>query len=336
MFGLIGAGRWAQVHKEALESLEHRLACVLVSSEASKKRVERDWGVRATTEMQGFLSYGGEAVIIASPNYLHDEHAALCLNAGKHVLVEKPMAITLAGCDRILEAARRSGKVLAVGLEMRVFTLFAKVKELLDAGAVGKPIYLKLDLWRRPYREGAGGWKGDPAKLGSSILEEPVHYLDLARWYLKDAWGEPSSVQAWATSRPGKEDLWENLDVRLEFSGARAIVTRSIAAYGHHVYLELVGETGSLRASWEGRFDLDFEPQVALWLHTSGERDAYAERPEVPVGGHAFDLSKQTRAFIEAIRKGSPPAATGVDGRASVALCLAVERSLHAGRPIHL
>lgn len=336
--GMIGAGRWAEVHKQALESRGAKLGAVLVSSEASRKRVETEWGVRATTDMQSFLSYGSEAVIVVSPNYLHGEHGVAALNAGKHVLVEKPMATTLDDCDRMVEAAKRTAKVLAVGLEMRVFTLFERVKRIIDRDEIGKPIHLKLDLWRRPYREGAGGWKTDPQKLGSSILEEPIHYLDLARWYLLGTSGEPVKLQAWANSRQGRAYLNENLDVRLEYAdNTQALVTRSVAAFEHTVTLNIVGEKGSLRAVWSGSMDLDENPSAELWLHTSGDRDALAERLEVEQKtGHAFDVPRQTEAFLSAVRQGTRPPTTGEDGRASVALCLAVERSLTKGAEINL
>ncbi len=155
-------------------------------------------------------------------------------------------------------------------------------------------------------------------------MEEPIHYLDLARWYL----GEPASLQAWANSRAGREGAWENLDVRLEFGNAQALVTRSVAAFGHRVNLQLVGERGSLWAVWSGTQDLDEQPKMGLWLHQSEDRDAPAERLETPLSGHAFDLPKQTAAFIAAIKQGAPPPATGEDGRAAVAMCLAVERAL--------
>lgn len=336
--GMIGAGHWAEVHKEALDEVGATLETVLVSSDASRERVEKEWKVRTTTDMQAFLSYGTEAVIIVSPNYLHADHSVAALNADKHVLVEKPMATTLKDCDRMLNAAKRVKKVLAVGLEMRVFTLFERVKSILDAGEIGKPIHLKLDLWRRPYRTGAGGWKTDPEKLGSSILEEPIHYLDLARWYLLETSGEPVSLQAWANSRSGREYLNENLDVRLEYTdGTQALITRSIAAFEHTVNLEIVSEKGSLRATWSGKMDLDKQPSAKLWLHTSGDRDVPAEQLKVEQKtGHAFDVPKQTTAFLKAIHQRIPPPAGGEDGRAAVVLCLAVEKSLEASSLIAL
>lgn len=328
--GLIGAGRWAEVHRQAL--LAHGLAPagVLVASTASQARVLTDWEVRATTDPGEFFAWEMDAVIVASPNYLHAEHAIAALEAGRHVLVEKPMATTLADCDAMIAAAERAGKVLAVGLEMRRFQLFEAVKAVLDAGEIGAPLHLKLDLWRRPHRSGAGGWKADPDKLGSAILEEPIHYLDLARWLL----GEPAYVQAWANSRPGREYLFENLDVQLGFAGGGlALVTRSIAAYRHAVNLKLVGDKGALEARWEGEMDMDPTPKVSLVVHTA-RGTALRDVPQQT--GHAYDVPRQTGAFIAAIRDGARPPADQYDGRAAVALCLAVEEALRQKQPISL
>jgi len=330
-FGLIGGGRWAQVHKDALATMGAELAAVLVASTQSAERVTREWGVPSFTQLESFLAQEFDAVIVASPNYLHAQHAVASLESGRHVLVEKPMALNVADCDRIASAADRSGKVVAVGLEMRFFKLFERVKELLDDGAVGTPLHLRLDLWRRPYRAGAGGWKSDPAKVGSSILEEPIHYLDLARWYLAPHLGEPTKVHAWATGREDAPAAWENLDVRLDFGDGRALVTRSIAAWGHQVRLHLVGTAGALQAVWRGDMDLDPHPLQALVVKRGHHTDAEAVQVPVAPSGHAFDLPRQTQTFMQAVAGQATSLASAADGRAAVALCLAVERALHAG-----
>ena len=306
--GLVGAGRWAGVHRDALRSVAAegdavQLAAVAVSSEASAERVREAWAVAAFADVDAMLDQDLDAVIVASPNYLHADHGVAALEAGCHVLVEKPMAITLEGCDALLDAAERNGRVLAVGQEMRVFTLFERIREIIDEGAIGAPLHLDLRLFRRPYRGGSGGWKSDPAKLGSSVLEEPIHYLDLARWYFEGHHGEPARLRARAVSRRGRAALHENLDVQLAWpGGALASVTRSIAGWGHRVALDLVGEDGAVRARWEGDLDTDPEPRVSLALHRGDLRDAaLAERIDVP-GGR--------------------------DGRAAVALSLAVDASL--------
>ncbi len=324
--GIIGGGRWAAAHRSALESTGTPLAGVLVRTAASARRLQDAWRVPATTELEAFLAFEMDAVIVASPNYLHAEHAVAALEAGKHVLVEKPMATTIEDCDRMLAAARRADRVLAVGHEMRVFRWLEALRA--EAGRLGPPTHLDLRLFRRPHRSGSSGWKQDPVKLGSSILEEPIHYLDLARWYL----GEVVELQAWATSRPGREGLYENLDVRLAFeSGARAMVTRSIAGFEHHLRCDLNAADGSLRGRWDGRQDADEEPTVALWVQ-DGDGIRSAAVPQR--SGHAFDLPRQTAAFLRAVTEGTPVPADGADGRVAVALCLAVERSLAEGSTV--
>lgn len=335
-FGLVGGGRWAQVHRDALAAAGAELAAVLVASDASAERIRSDWGVASFTALDPFLAQEFEAVIVASPNYLHAEHAVAALGSGRHVLVEKPMALDLAGCDRILAAASAADRMVAIGLEMRFFKLFARVKRLVDDGAVGRPLHLRLDLWRRPYRAGAGGWKSDPTKVGSSVLEEPIHYLDLARWFLAPLVGEPRALAAWATQRPDAVTAWENLDVRLDFGSAQALVTRSLAAWGHAVRLQLVGDAGALQASWQGSMDLDPEPKQSLTLKRGHQPDAVVEQLEVEPSGHAFDVPSQTRAFLNALNGEPSQLASGADGRAAVALSLAVEAALEAGTAVTL
>ncbi len=321
--GLIGGGRWAAMHRSALHACGLSPAAVLVRTRETADRLRSEWRVPVSTDLEAFLREDLDAVVVASPNYLHADHAVACLEAGKHVLVEKPMAISLAGCDRVLAAADTARRVLAVGHEMRAFTLFERVRT--QAQRLGKPLHLDLRLFRRPYRSGASGWKQDPAKLGSSILEEPIHYLDLARWLL----GEVASVQAWAVSRPGREGLHENLDIRLEFlGGARAMVTRTIAGFEHHVRCDLNAEGGALRARWDGRQDTDDAPTVGLWAQ-DGDGIRSLDVPQRT--GHAFDLPRQTDAFLRAVMDGAAVPANGRDGRAAVALCLAAERSLREG-----
>lgn len=324
--GLIGGGRWGEVQRRALLSAGATLAAGLVASEESSRRLQREWAVPVHKDLEEFLACDMEAVVIASPNHLHAPHSLAALSSGRHVLVEKPMAISVEDCEAMIAAAARAGLVLAVGHEMRHFTLFEEVRRLLQSGVLGQPLHLKLDLWRRPYRKGASGWKTDPKKIGSTILEEPIHYLDLARWWL----GEPVELQAWATSRAGGGNSWDNLDIRLEHrSRARSWVTRSIAAFGHRVTVMLVGQQGSLRASWSGALDMDEHPQVELVFESDG---AVEPLPVPAQTGHAFELHRQTAAFLAALERplglASSGLATGDDGLAAVALCLAAQRSL--------
>ena len=326
--GLVGAGRWAAAHRDSLAAAGAELVGVVTGTEDGARRAADAWGVPASTDLEALLAGPAEAVVVASPNDRHAPQALRALAAGKHVLVEKPMAITAADADRLVAAARASDRVVAVGHVMRCFGWVDGVRRLVDAGAIGRPRHLRLDLWRRPYRSGAGGWKADPARLGSSVLEEPIHYLDLAAWLL----GPPTSLLAWASSRPGREPLHEDLDVRLELPDGRwATLTRSIAADGFAVDLRLSGDTGALRAWWRGSHDADPNPEVGLVLHdTQGTRSV----PVPAATGHAHDMVRQTRAFVAAVRTGTAPPADVEAGREAVRLSLAVETSLARGEPV--
>jgi myo-inositol 2-dehydrogenase / D-chiro-inositol 1-dehydrogenase len=331
--GLIGAGRWASAHRATLPAAGATLAAVLTSSVESAAAAQRTWEVPAYHELDAFLAADLDAVIIASPNDLHAPQALRALAHGHHVLIEKPMALTLADADALVAAAAASDKVVAVGHEMRRFDLFVRIKRLLASGRLGEPLHLSLDLWRRPYRAGAGGWKRDPLRLGSTILEEPIHYLDLARWWM----GDPDEVLAWSSSRTHHPPGHEALDVRLRFPGGVAprwaLVRRSIAAAGHRVEVRLVGSEASLRGHWHGHEDRDLAPEVGLMLHTPlGDEVQGVSR----ASGHAYELVLQTRTFVQAIRHGHPVDATVADGRAAVALSLAVEASLDRGAPLPL
>lgn len=124
--------------------------------------------------------------------------------------------------------------------------------------------------------------------------------------------------------------------------GGRSWVTRSTAAFGHQVTLMLVGEEGALRASWRGKMDMDTEPVVSLTLHKADGGANSSNASGIGAGstetraisretGHAFDVPRQTEAFLAAIEGRGKAPASAEDGCAAVMLCLAAERSLRSG-----
>ncbi len=123
------------------------------------------------------------AVFVTSPDFLHEEHAVAALEAGKAVYLEKPMAITIAGCDRILETAYRNKVKLYLGHNMRHMAMCIKMKELIDQGAIGEP---KVG-WCRHF-VGYGGdayfkdWHAERAKSMSLLLQKGAHDIDILHW----------------------------------------------------------------------------------------------------------------------------------------------------------
>ena len=94
-----------------------------------------------------------------APNRLHFEIGQAVLESGKHLLLEKPMALSVADCDRLIEQAGKECRVLAIGHELRLSSLWGGAKRLIDEGVIGEPRHVLVELSRFPYRQGSGGWR---------------------------------------------------------------------------------------------------------------------------------------------------------------------------------
>src|SRR5262249_8628624 len=202
-----------------------------------------------------------DAVAVVLPSHLHFEVSKAVLESGRHLLLEKPMCLSVADCDLLNAVARDRNRVLAVGHEMRLSSLWGKAKQLLAAGAIGQPLYMLIELWRRPYRLGADGWRYDIQRVGNWILEEPIHFFDLARWYMQPH-AEPVAVFAQANGkRADHPELHDHFAATITFSGGQyAVIAQCLGGWEHHQTVKLSGTDGALWASWSGAMDRTFEP----------------------------------------------------------------------------
>lgn len=334
-FGLIGYGAWGSHHAQAIATTEGaQLVAVAARSEESRNaatQAHSDCDVHA--DLHELVARDDiDVVDIVLPSDLHTQAATAALEAGKHLLLEKPMAITLADCDRIIELARNKNLLLAVGHELRLSSLWHKVKEMVDAGEIGEPKYALIELFRNPYRQGSQSWRYDFERVGSWVLEEPIHFFDLARWYLSSV-GDPVSVFARGSSlQEGHPELLDNFSATVRFPGdAYAVVTQTLGGFEHHQTVKLTGTKGAMWASWSGAKDRTRHP--SFWLkHFDGEQ--VREIPIERITGEVFELEDQIAMMVAAVRNNAPLAATGEDGRWSVAMCLKAEESIRTETPI--
>jgi myo-inositol 2-dehydrogenase / D-chiro-inositol 1-dehydrogenase len=335
-FGLIGYGAWGSHHARCIvESPRAKLAAIAARSEATQAKARQDHpSAKVYGDFRRMLaSEELDAVAIALPSNLHFEAAQASLEAGRHVLLEKPMALSIEHCDALNNLASRKGKLLAVGHELRQSSLWGKAKEMIDAGAIGEPRYCLIELWRKPYRLGADGWRYDINRVGNWILEEPIHFFDLARWYFSKA-GDPVSVFAQASERRAEHpELQDNFSAFLRFgNGSYAVISQTLAGWEHHQIAKVTGREGALLASWSGAMDRTFEPTFSL-RHQRGE----AESVQVPVArmsGEVYELRDEFDHFTRAVLEGQPLTATGTDGKWSVAMCLKAQESVDTKREI--
>jgi myo-inositol 2-dehydrogenase/D-chiro-inositol 1-dehydrogenase len=334
--GLVGYGAWGRMHAGAIGRIPGlSLAGIVAHGDESAAAAAADHpAVPVHRRLDDLLRDPAvELVDIVAPNHLHAAMALAALAAGRHVLLEKPLATTLADAEAVAAAAERSGLYLGVGFELRVSRQWQPIKALIDAGAIGRPRYANLALFRRPYRAGAGGWRHDPGRVGSWILEEPVHYMDLLLWYFAAA-GAPTTIEAFSVpSRLGPR-MHDAVTIVLRFAdGAYASFAQCLSGFEHSLTLELAGDDGAVRSWWAGAMDRTLTPTFALKLQRG--RTGAVETLPVPHSGEVFELEEQLRRLIDDVPRRAPL----VSARAALAatrVCVEAERALTEGRPVRL
>lgn len=336
-FGLVGFGAWGRHHAGAISVTEGAdLVAIAARSESSVEAARQAFPkADVVSDYRELVSRPDlDIVDVVVPSHLHYDVATAVLNAGKHLLLEKPMGISLDQCDSMIRAAKDNKRMFAVGHELRLSSMWGKAKQMIDEGFIGKPMYALVELSRNPYRLGADGWRYDISRVGSWILEEPIHFFDLARWYLQGA-GEPERIYAAANSRqPDHPELQDNFSAIMHFSGgAYAVVSQTLAAFEHHQTIKVTGTKGALWASWSGAMDRTRHPTFSLRAF-DGQQVTTIEI-EKPTG-ELFELEDQIARMVDAFRNDVPLHCTAEDGRWSVAMCLAAEASVKSGQVVQM
>lgn len=336
-FGLVGFGAWGQHHANAIHVTDDaELVAVATNSQASADLAKRQYpDADVYTDYRALVARDDLNIVdVVVPSDLHHDVAMVVLESGKHLLLEKPMGVSLAQCDEMIAAAQASGCLLSIGHELRLSSMWGKAKRMIDEGFIGDPQYALVELSRNPYRLGADGWRYDISRVGSWVLEEPIHFFDLARWYLESS-GDPTTVYATANSRqPGHPELQDNFSAIMHFDRrAYAVVTQTLAAFEHHQTIKVTGTQGALWASWSGAMDRTRHPNFSL---RGFDGQTLSTVPIDKPTGELFELEDQIARLVAAVRRGVPLHCTGQDGRWSVAMCLAAQESIRLGQPVSI
>ena len=336
-FGLIGFGAWGRFHAQSIaETTGADLVAIAAKSDATCTAAREKF-----PQAEVYSAYLDlvrrddiDVVDIVLPSHLHHEVGSAILSAGKHLLLEKPMALSVADCHDLIRLARENDRMLAIGHEFRLSSLWGRVKELIDDGFIGRPQYVLVELSRRPYRLGAEGWRFDIDRVGDWILEEPIHFFDLARWYLA-ATGEPDVVYAVANARdPAHPELQDNFAATVKFTGgAIAVIAQTLSAFEHHQAVKVAGTKGALWARWSGDMDRTLHPSFSLRAFDGQQVE---DIPITKTTGEVFELREQIARIVQAVREGQPPSVQGDDGLWSVAMCLAAQQSVRSGHAISM
>jgi myo-inositol 2-dehydrogenase/D-chiro-inositol 1-dehydrogenase len=334
-FTLAGYGAWGRLHAQTLQRMpEAELCAVYCHGDASAAAAAAELpGVTVYRDFRRMLQeVPGEAVDIVVPNVLHADFACAALAADRHVFLEKPLATTVADCDRVIAAARSAGRVVAVNHELRVSQQWGAIRREIASGAIGRPRYASFTLFRHAFRSGSSGWRHDPARVGSWILEEPVHFFDLLMWYFA-AVGEPVAVRARGNGPRAAEGMYENFSASMIYpEGEFITVSQSLGGFEHHCTLEIVGDAGGVRSWWAGATARTGTPSFATRIsRRGGEPEALV----APHSGEVFELEEMLRAAIAGFRHNLAPVGAE-EARRSIIACLAAEEACRTGDVIRL
>ncbi len=334
--GLVGYGLWGIHHARSIVKVDDaQLTAIACSSAETADAARADFPdvtvYRGYREMLDHAEV--DAVDIVVPNHMHCEIGLAALEAGKDVLLEKPMALTVKECDDLIEAAVRNNRILTIGHEFRLSSQWGKLKDVLDNGEIGEPLYALVSLFRFPYRPGSAGWRYSQDQVGSWTLEEPVHFFDALMWYF-EKWGDPTSVLAMGSSKGRVHGMYDNFSAFVRWPGQLyAVVTQTLAGFEHHQVMEIVGTEGSLRTWWSGAMDRTLHPTFELKVQRKGQTEC--EVLDLPPSGELFELEEELKRVVSAFRE-RRPIISGDEARKRVLICLEAERSIQAGREVEL
>jgi predicted dehydrogenase len=346
---LIGPGKVADTHARALQSLSNFVA-VCGRDPAKTKNFADHYNLAPYTDLSRMLD--GEqidALVVTTPHPQHAPDALVALERGVHTLVEKPMAITLADCDRMLEAAARHNAKLGVISQRRLYEPVQRVRAAIDAGKIGEPAlgivqvlgwrsseYYEMDAWR-------GTWEGEG---GGVMVNQAVHQLDLYQWLM----GPIVEVSGyWANLNHPTIEVEDTAvaSVRFKSGALGSIILSNSQKPGLYAKIHIHGRNGaSVGVQTEGGsmfisgIPMQVEPAVNdLWTIPGEEHllDEWTRHDRsrgdiVEIVTHYHYL--QIQDFIESIEQDRAPVVDGIEGRKSVELFTAIYRSQAQRSPI--
>ena len=343
-FGLVGAGMIANFHAKAIAALAEkynlRLVGVLAQSmEKARKFAEEHTFPFYTDNADAFFSHPDiHVVCIVTPSGAHLAPALAAARAGKHLVVEKPLEITLERVDALLDAVEKADVKIAAIFQARFSSGAQAVKKAVDAGRFGRlslcSAYVK---WHRPASYYTG-WKGTFALDGGAVvINQAIHAVDLLQWFA----GMPEEIFAWKTRcvHQGIE-AEDTACAALKFSsGALGTLEATTAAYpGWGRRIELCGEFGSVAIEderivrWEFKDVQPEDAQILASLREGGSGSGAGAPDQIDLAGH----TRQIENLVLALRENVPLLVDGKEARHAVAFVRALYESAENGLPVKL
>ena len=328
---VVGTGGISQAHVTGFRAAGAEIAAICdVSPELLAARAKL-WGVERTyADYHTMLADDGfDIVAIAAPTAVHHPATVAAAAAGKHVLVEKPMALDLSLANEMIAACADAGVLLGVNHQLRSSGPARKARELIDAGAIGRLTHVRL---RQAHDWGGKGvtpsFTTKASAGGGTMLDNGCHLADLARFL----GGSVAEVYARMGTLRYAVEVEDNAHISVRFDdGAIGVIETSWSATGWEEGFWLYGSEGALECTNR------YGPPTVRHSYRSSPGQAW---DETDVTVHSFSGSvnhtRHVLGFVNAVKGEGPLVCTGEDGREAVRIILAAYRSAELGAPVRL
>ena len=318
--GILGAGIIANTFMEATPDVPNLTVCTICDNAPGKARaLAEPLDIAWSSDYRAVLADDEiDAVYIALPHHLHEEATIAAAQAGKHILLEKPMANSLDEADRMLAAQARAGVKLMLGFTHRFHSELETAKRLIEAGELGR-LTMALDVMTTGGRIPDWFWQKEQA--GGGVLHvDGAHSFDRLRWLMGT---EIAEVFAYAETFDRRKTVEDSVVVAIRFEGGALGSTVHNWVSDHPLPfkcdLDIYGTDGAIRIdTWQS---LAFSSAHHSWVQRRQRDDMF---------------QKEIGEFVNAIIEDRAPCVTGEDGKRSLACVLAAYESARAGRPVRL
>lgn len=338
-FGIVGTGMIAHFHAKAIQSMANGRIVACFNQNVDKAQAfAAEYGCTAYSTLDELLADQEVGIVtICTPSGAHRDPAIAAANAGKHVVVEKPLEITLQRCDDIISACEKNGVKLCTIFPSRFSAANIALKEAIDAGRFGRltlgDTYVKW--WRTQEYYDGGGWRGTWAlDGGGAFMNQAIHNVDLLCWLMGDVTEIAGFTGTLAHERIEVEDVGVAC---LKFAnGAIGVMEATTAAWpGLLKKTEIHGSKGTVVVEqdsilrWEFADEKAEDAEIRSRLGANSASSGGASDPKaISFVGHQMQLED----FVDAISTGRQPRVDGAEGRKSVEIILAIYEAAKTGR----
>jgi predicted dehydrogenase len=342
---IVGCGMIARFHARALAEVPDTRVVALVgrsAANAEKMRQELGLACDVASDLRDVVARKDvDIVIITTPSGAHLEHAVLAANAGKHVVVEKPLEITLERCDRIVDACDRNRVQLCTIFPSRFGDANRALKQAVTAGRFGRLTLGETTCkwWRAQAYYDEGGWKGTRAlDGGGALMNQAIHNVDLLLWMMGSVTHISGLTATLAHERIEVEDTAVTC---LRFkNGALGVIQATTSVWpGLPKTIGIHGDRGTVVIEQDDLLRWEFNPETAddaviraRFAQKTGTSGGSSNPAAISHIGHARQLAD----FVAAIQSGRPPLVDGREGRRAVEVILGIYQSNATGRVVEL